>query len=228
MASDLARVAVYYAPLPDDPLFVASATWLGRDPESGAPAPQPDLSGIAEDYGRARLYGFHATLKPPMRLHNATGWDALHHAAGKAGRLHRAVRSAIVGGERIHGFLALRETEPSPQLQALADVCVAGLDEFRPIRPTRNWRAAAARVVRRAGCDAAALGLSIRIRKLVLPHDADASDFTADERAFYQPAAERHLAGALLEPRRVTDVCLFIQTAPGDPFVIAARLPLRG
>ena len=67
MAPD-ARVAVYYAPLPDDPLFAASATWLGRDPESGAPAPQPDIAGIAEVTAEPRLYGFHATLKPPMRL----------------------------------------------------------------------------------------------------------------------------------------------------------------
>jgi hypothetical protein len=43
-----ARVAVYYAPLPDDPLFTAGASWLGRDPESGAPLPQPDIPNIAD------------------------------------------------------------------------------------------------------------------------------------------------------------------------------------
>jgi len=42
------RVAAYYAPRPDDPLFAAGATWLGRDPESDAPAPQPDIPDIVE------------------------------------------------------------------------------------------------------------------------------------------------------------------------------------
>ena len=38
-AGDLmaARVAIYYAPLPDDPLTALSSSWLGRDPISNAP-----------------------------------------------------------------------------------------------------------------------------------------------------------------------------------------------
>ena len=32
MMGPSSRVAVYYAPRPDDPLFAAAATWLGRDP----------------------------------------------------------------------------------------------------------------------------------------------------------------------------------------------------
>jgi hypothetical protein len=35
---------------------------LGRDPESGAPTPQPDIPDIAEVTAEPRLYGFHATL----------------------------------------------------------------------------------------------------------------------------------------------------------------------
>jgi len=31
----------------------------------------------------------------------------------------------------LHGFLALRETEPSPPLQGLADACVVALDGYR-------------------------------------------------------------------------------------------------
>ena len=62
------RVAVYYAPEPSDPLWTAACAWLGWDAERGAPVPQPDLLEIADLTASPRLYGFHATLKPPMRL----------------------------------------------------------------------------------------------------------------------------------------------------------------
>jgi hypothetical protein len=51
---------------------------------------------------------------------------------------------------------------------------------------------------------------------------------TPDEKARFQPAAEAYFARAVSVPRRVTDLCLFIQAAPDAPFVIAERLPLRG
>ena len=62
------RVAVYYAPAADDPLWARGCTWLGRDPETGVELPQPDIDGIAAQVTEPRRYGFHATLKPPMQL----------------------------------------------------------------------------------------------------------------------------------------------------------------
>ncbi len=126
------RVAVYYAPLPDDPLFALSTAWLGRDPANREPVPQPDMQGLMEVTAEPRLYGFHATLKPPMRLRSG-------HGLGRAGRAPLAELAAGIASFElppmavadVHGFLALRETEPSPRLQALADLCVAGLDGFR-------------------------------------------------------------------------------------------------
>ena len=49
----------------------------------------------------------------------------------RAGRADRAVRTAALSVQDLHGFLALRETEPCPALQALADACVEHLDAFR-------------------------------------------------------------------------------------------------
>ena len=81
-----ARVAVYYAPLPDDPLTGAAACWLGRDPVTNAPVRQPDLPGIVELTADPLGYGFHATLKPPMRLAEGRSWDALLGAAEALGK----------------------------------------------------------------------------------------------------------------------------------------------
>ena len=63
-----ARVGIYYCPGNDDPLFVAGAAWLGRDPSTVDASRRPDIPGIEEVTAEARGYGFHATLKPPMRL----------------------------------------------------------------------------------------------------------------------------------------------------------------
>jgi hypothetical protein len=48
------------------------------------------------------------------------------------------------------------------------------------------------------------------------------------ERAVVEPALAAHLADAPAAPRRVTELCLFTQAAPGAPFLIAERLPLLG
>lgn len=228
MSPGAGRVAVYYAPQPDDPLFAESATWLGRDPESGAPAPQPDIAGIAEVTAEPRQYGFHATLKPPMRLRSGTSWDEVRDAAKElaAGIAPFALPPLAVAN--VHGFLALRETSPSQPLQALADLCVAGLDEFR----AAATEAELARR-RRAGLSAAQQEM---LRRWGYPyvfgtwffHMTLTRRLNADERAVYQPAAERHFARGLRSARQVTEICLFTQPSADAPFLLAERLTLRG
>jgi putative phosphonate metabolism protein len=222
------RVAVYYAPPPQDPLFQLSASWLGRDPESGAPIPQPDIWGLDEVTAEPRLYGFHATLKPPMRLRSGASWDALMLAAVDLAAGIAPFGLPPMAVADVHGFLALRETAPSPDLQALADICVAWLDEFRA-PPTEDEMARR----RRAGLSPVQDAMLCRwgypyVFGTWFFHMTLTRRLRAPEKARYQPAAERHLAPALAEPRRVSDICLFTQAAPGHPFLLAARLPLRG
>lgn len=223
-----ARVAVYYASLPDDPLFAEGATWLGRDPESGAPAPQPDIPGIAEITAEPRLYGFHATLKPPMRLAEGRQWfDVVQAATQLANRIAPFDLPRLAVSD-VFGFLALCETVPCPPLQALADACVEHLDPFRA--PPSD-----AELIRRRRAN-----LTPRQDAMLLrwgyPYVCDTWFFhmtltrrlTAEEKRLYQPAAEAYFARAIAMPRRVTDICLFVQPTPGEAFVIEERLKLRG
>ena len=83
-----ARVGLYFCPEEQDPLFAAGAAWLGRNPATGAPVPQPPHPGSVDVTAEARGYGFHATLKPPMRLAAGMSWFALLAAAdGLAGQI---------------------------------------------------------------------------------------------------------------------------------------------
>ena len=216
------RVAIYYAPELDDPLWTAGCSWLGRDPERGVAVPQPALDGIAEVTADARGYGFHCTLKPPMRL--ATSYGAFRDDVAAMVQSLRPFDLPALAVADLSGFLALRETTPCPELQALADACVAWPDRHRTPPDT-------AELARRRGTG--------------LPPDADQLllrwgypgvfgrwrfHMTLTRRltgqAAWREAAEAHFAEALARRRRVQSICLFTQTGPAAPFLLAERVPL--
>ena len=220
------RIAIYYAPSPNDPLSAASTIWLGRDPITDAQVPQPDIPNIAEITSDARLYGFHATLKPPMRP-NAS-WDIVLDAAATMARTLKPFDLPPLAVMDLHGFLALRETQPSSELQQLADACVEQLDRFRT-PPSAEELARRRRAPLTPEQDA----LLVRwgypyVFEAWFFHMTLTRRLSAEEKALYRPQAEVHFAEATAHPRRVTDICLFAQAAPGAAFTIAERLPLLG
>ena len=192
------------------------------------PAPQPDLPGIGAITAEPRVYGFHATLKPPMRLAAERSWAELVSAAANlAGRIAPFDLPMLAVAD-IHGFLALRETEPCPALQAFADACVEQLDRFRA--PPSDAELARRRNGRLSAQE------ETMLTRWGYPYVFGAWFFHMtltrrlddEEKSVWRPAAEAHFAPALSLKRRVTDLCLFVQPAPGDDFVIAERLALRG
>jgi putative phosphonate metabolism protein len=223
-----ARVAVYYAPAVDDPLFAEAAVWLGRDPEEGVPVPQPDIADIEEVTAEPRVYGFHATLKPPLRLADGRQWfDVVQAADELAGRIAPFELPRLAVSD-VHGFLALRETVDCPALQALADACVERLD---PLRAAITEAELARR--RRAKLTARQDEMLVRwgypyVFDTWFFHMTLTRRLSAEEKRVFMPAVEVHLARAIGLARRVTDICLFVQPAPGEPFVIEERLKLRG
>ncbi len=222
-----ARVAFYYAPAETDPLWDTAAGWLGRDPASGAPRPQPEVPDIAAITADARHYAFHATLKPPMRLKPGVTWDAVLDTAAAIAAGIPAFDLPRLAVADLHGFLALRETTPSPELQALADACVAGADHLRA--PPSDAELAKRR---RNGLPPAQDANLVRwgypyVFATWFFHMTLTRRLNAEERAVYYPAASAHFAPALAQPRRVVDLCLFTQ-AEGADFQLAERIPLTG
>jgi hypothetical protein len=223
-----ARVGIYYCPRETDPLFALGAAWLGRNPVTGAPEGQPDLTGIAAVTAEASGYGFHATLKPPMRLAHGRTWDALRDATHQLATRVAPFELPVLAVTNLHGFLALRETTECAPLRALADLCVEELDGFRapPSEAELGRR-------RRANLTDAQEAMLVRFGyPYVLAtwffHMTLTRRLSADEHTFWRPEAERFFAAATDVPRQVTDVCLFTQSEQGAPFVIAERIALRG
>lgn len=224
----VARVAVYYAPLPDDPLSKASAAWLGRDPSTGTPHKQPDLPDIAAVTSDPRSYGFHATLKPPLRLARDRTWeDFLRDARAMARRIAPFDLPPLAVSD-VHGFLALKETEPSAALQGLADTCVAELDCYRdPPDDAELARRRRSQLSREQDAMLVRWGYPYVFGTWFF-HMTLTRRLTPEEKAIYLPAAVEHFKVSIQTSRVVKDICIFLQDSPGAPFMIAARLPLGG
>ena len=223
-----ARVGIYYCPHEDDPLFTAGAAWLGRDPLGIGRIAQPDIPGIDEVTAEARGYGFHATLKPPMRLAPGCSWDGLLTATRELAAQIAPFALPRLAVTDLHGFLALCEITFCPPLQALADTCVERLDVFRapPSEAELDRR-------RRASLTEAQQAMLLRfgypyVLSTWFFHMTLTRRLSATEHATWRPEVERYFEAAIAAPRTVMDICLFTQAGPGAPFVIAERVALAG
>ncbi len=212
------RVAVYYAPALEDPLWAASCAWLGRDPERSVVCGQPPVEGIYAATSSPRRYGPHATLKPPMQLRGCYD-DFVADVARLAASLEVLLLPPLAA-VYWHHFLALCPVEPSAQLNFLAARCVTELDHHRLPED------AAAQSKR-------AIGRSPRqLENLALwgyPLVLDDWQFhitlsNAGAAALLAPATE-FFAPALAQPRLFNSLAIFCEDEPGAKFRLAARLP---
>jgi len=222
------RVALYYAPAEDDPLWARAVAWLGRDPATGADVAQPDVPGLSAITEDARGYGFHATLRPPMRLLPGVGWEDFRRAvAALAGSIAPFPLPPLAVVD-LSGFLALHEATPSPALQAFSDVCVAWVDHLR--EPPGEAELAR----RRRGRLTAAEDRSLvrwgyqYVFSTWFFHMTLTCRLTPEEQAVYRPAAQAWFADVLAGPREVRDICVFVQAEPGAPFDLVERVALTG
>lgn len=220
------RVALYYAPAEDDELRSRGNAWVGRDPARGTALQQPAVPGLAALTREAASYGFHATLRPPMRLRDGVSLSAFLDATRElaAGIPPFALPPLVVAD--LFGFLALTEAEPSTALQACADAAVAGVEHLRA--PPDDAELARRR---RAGLAAAE---EANLRRWGYPyvfatwffHMTLTRKLSEAEHAEFRPEAEAWFEDVLEGPRRVTDISVFVQRAPGEAFVLAERISL--
>jgi hypothetical protein len=215
------RVAVYYAPAADDPLWAACTAWLGRDPETGATLDKPPIAGIFAATSSPRRYGAHATLKPPMRLRGAYEdfvADVERLAAGL-----RDFSMPLLTVDYLKNFLALCPQSPLAELDAAAARCVTELDHHRLPED------AASQARRAAGRSASELeNLARWGYPLVLDDwkfhitlsNAGAPDLLAAAQAYFAPALAR--------PRMFASLAIFCEAEPGGDFRLVRRIKLGG
>ena len=229
-----ARYALYYAPRPEEPLAAAAAQWLGWNPDGGRGRPLPASSGLdpqrlSEIIAEPRRYGFHGTLKPPMRLIDEVSEADFLAAVGRFAATERAFTAAPLMLKSISDFLALVPAGRSTELQDLADRCVVEFDEYR--RPAGEEELARRRLN----------GLSPRQDELLLrwgyPYVLEEWRFHLTltgrlpdeaERTAIMNVLRQRFGGLVDRPLPVRDLCVFRQSAPEPPFTVLARFRLGG
>jgi putative phosphonate metabolism protein len=225
------RYAVYFAPAESSALWQAGCGWLGRDARTGARLAQPTVDGwsaaeIERLTASPRMYGFHATLKPPFHLAEGYTVQQLTQAMQRLAAASPAFVLPQLELGSLDGFLALQAQRADARLSTLADACVTELDHFRAA-PSADELAQ-----RRAA------GLSARHEQLLArfgyPYVLDQFRFHMTLTERLPPAQSKrlrpwladHLADALALPVRCDDLCLFVQQRRDDAFVLRQRFAL--
>lgn len=227
------RFALYYAPAPAAPLSLRAAEWLLRDP-AGGPVAEAEIGGLAPDARRAitasaRRYGFHATIKAPMRLAAGTTRAGLEAALADFTARSEPVAIGRLQLSFIDGFLALVPETRSEELIALAASVVEAFEPFRaPLEPAdRDRRVAAGRL----GPHEIAL-----LDRFGYPYVMDAFQFHMTltdrlppaERSAVMAAATDWFAEAIAAPFVLDRLSLYHEPSPGAPFRRIADCLLTG
>ena len=130
------RYALYFTPGQNDPLARIAASWLGRDPFTGAQPPMPAVSSLSQaeiafHTASARRYGFHATLKAPFHLAEGETESALDQAVAAFSAGADPIMLSKLVPARLDGFLALVPGSPAPDVDRFAAEVVTVFDRFR-------------------------------------------------------------------------------------------------
>lgn len=220
------RYALYYAPPATHPLWRAGCEWLQRDP-SAADAPLPQRPHVREPW----RYGFHATLKPPIRL--AEGRDEASFFEAAARLALRTPRFAMpaLSVQWLSGFLALRPNEPLSRghpLHRLADDCVVQMDPWRAAPTPDETQRRLKLVVDEEQRD--------QLQRYGYPHVlarwrfhmtlTDSLPHDMGLRAAMQRDTERFFKAALAQPLVCDALSVYVEATPGAPFRLAQRFPL--
>ncbi len=131
-----ARYAIYYVPAAATALYRFGAAVLGYDAYSGSAVPYPD--GVDHVVWPAltrepRVYGFHATMKPPMQLRDGVSEHELERAFLAFAREQKPVAAGGLVVRELGSFIALVPAVSCEPLNELAALCVSRFDGFRAL-----------------------------------------------------------------------------------------------
>lgn len=225
------RYAIYFAPAEETALWRFGIEWLGRDPASGAPLPQPDVPGLSPEALAAatespRNYGFHATLKPPFHLTDGASAEEMGAAARAFAASREPFEAPPVSLQRLGRFQAFALTAPCLEMEALAADCVRAFDPFRAApseaelakRRERGLNERQEAYLQEWGYPY--VMEEFRFHLTMLGSTRDEALHTAVA-TYLEPRAQRFAA----EPLHVDAVCLYRQGSRGEPFLLVERFP---
>jgi putative phosphonate metabolism protein len=229
----VARFAIYYVPDPATPLAQFARAWLGRDAEDGGDVTPLAVEGL-DPVRRAaltadpRLYGFHATLKPPFRLAAGASEAALLDAVAAYAASAPPVPLPALRLATLGHFMALVPAAPVAALDALAADCVRVFDRFRaPPEEAELARRRMARLSARQEALLAQWGYPYVMEEFRL-HLTLTGQLGADDQALLAPILARLTAPFCGAPVAIEALAVCVQPAPNVGFSVRRRFTLAG
>lgn len=226
-----ARFAVYYAPSRASAWWQAGSEWLAGDVETGVACtpPQPDsLSRALNELTHApRRYGWHGTLVAPFRL--ADGVSARDLLAQARLWAHTQQPFGLpVEAATLGDFVALRPATPDGDA-SMRELAANALRSLHTLRAAPGAKDLARRL---------AAPLTERQRSLLVewgyPYVFDEFRFHMTLSSSLESTNERAALVAwwqkkipALGPLMIDSAAVFVEPAPGEPFVLWQRLPFQ-
>lgn len=218
------RYAIYFAPAKESPWWDFGANWLGRNEFDDAPLAAPVCLPIAPDElfaitSEPRRYGFHATLKAPFRLSaGRTSDDLMARMAALAANLAPVVLGPLQALS-LGKFVALLPVKSTGDLAALAEACVVGLDDMRAALSEEDL---ARRQIGQLDARAMELlrcyGYPYVLERFRLHFTLTGPVDQPTRQRVIQAVAERVSQLNTAAPLLLDRLCLFKESAPGQPF----------
>jgi hypothetical protein len=224
------RVAIYAAPQVDTDWWIRGSQWLGRCAHQRTTLPQPPIEGISDEQQLAltadpRRYGWHATLKAPMRLSTQASLEMLRDHVAQICRDHRKMELLDLIPVQMGSFLAFQPTLQTSTLGALADDCVRRL---QPLAAPLSERELQHRRRQPLTPEEDALMLDWgypwvfhKFRFHFSLTGSVAGQSSANIRVL-QHAAKAYFAG--LAPMRLDGLSIFVEPTPGADFVLFEQI----
>lgn len=138
------RYALYFVPGADTALYRFGTSVLGYDCRTGKETPfidGVDTASWPAIVKEPKVYGFHATLKAPIRLAAGVAESDLAQAVSEFAAQHAAVAETPLALRALGSFIALVPAGEADGINSLAAECVRAFDRFRaPLTPEDRAR----------------------------------------------------------------------------------------
>tara|TARA_B100000949_G_scaffold201195_1_gene189135 strand:+ start:4092 stop:4787 length:696 start_codon:yes stop_codon:yes gene_type:complete len=224
------RYAIYHAPKPETDFARRADAWLGRDPFSGEPVEQPAMPGFtAEEFtavtAEPRRYGFHGTLKAPFKLADGATEANLIAELASFTASREPVKVGEMKAKTLHGFVALVPVGEGDALGGFADEVVRHFDRFRaPLSPEDRARRNPSVLSERQRDQLDRWGYPYIFEDFGF-HLTLSRRLDPERAETLRAAAADYFAPVLEGPLFVDALTLFIEKAPGSPFIVLQRFP---
>lgn len=222
------RYAIYWAPPRAHPLWREGCAWLGRDPETGEQSVPPLPAGMTAERhaaitAEAARYGWHGTLKPPFRLADGESQAGLDAAIRRFAAVQAPFTVERFAVRLLSGFVAVVPAERSAALDGLAAACVSAFDPFRaPPEPGEIARRQRAGLSPAQEANLARWGYPYVMEEFRF-HLTLTGRLPVDEAKPLGEVLAGRFAGALAGPVRFDEIALYVEPAPGAPFMLHRR-----